>query len=142
MAISQQEVIQKFLNTLDTTKLTGTSALNAAVAAATNSKITGVQALINQFVADCKFCIDTNTDNDAAEFFLENYCGIVLDNDDTGAITGKDAGGSVTKNPKTVVPESGDFSSFSDDSFTTHGVTFQLGTFGKGKNHFTPASYT
>ncbi len=41
-----------------------------------------------------------------AENFLLNYCGIVLNNDDTGAITGKDAGGSVNaKNKDNIIQE-------------------------------------
>ena len=39
--------------------------------------------------------------------FLKDYCGIDLSNQDTGALTGKDAGGSETKTAESVVPEAG-----------------------------------
>ena len=83
-----------------------------------------------------------------ADIFLEKYCGIILNkkywfnsvgsasnwgvpsgNDDTGAITGSDAGGSTVKTASSVVPESGDLKSFTGSSFTVNGVTFQLATF-------------
>ncbi|MBQ8697741.1 MAG: flagellin, partial [Schwartzia sp.] len=39
--------------------------------------------------------------------FLKDYCGIDLTNLDTGALTGKDAGGDQVKTPESVVPEAG-----------------------------------
>lgn len=45
--------------------------------------------------------------SDGAGAFLMQYCGIDLRNDDTGAITGKDAGGDRVKTATGVVPESG-----------------------------------
>ena len=48
--------------------------------------VTSIQTLINQMVEDCK-----TTGN--ATKFLKDYCGIDLDNTDTGAITGSDADG-------------------------------------------------
>ena len=40
---------------------------------------------------------------------MKTYCGIDLTNDDTGAITGADAGGSVVnKTATSIVPEDGD----------------------------------
>ena len=44
---------------------------------------------------------DLNNSTSYTEF-LEDKCGIILGNEDTGAITGSDAGGSVTKNRKQV----------------------------------------
>lgn len=138
--MAQIDVIQKFVASLDTTNLNGIKAVDAAISAATNSKFTTFTALTNQIVADLKFCIDTNTDNDTAEFFLKNYCGIDLSNDDTGAITGEDAGGSI-KTAKSIISEPGVLdTTFSDNSFTTNGVTFQLGSF-TGK-HFTPLNFS
>ena len=114
MATSQQEVIKKFMAALDTTSLSGTAALDAAVKACSN--FTGMQALINQMINDC------NTAG-SADNFLKNYCGIILDNEDTGAITGSDMGGSTVKNAEDVVPESGAASYPSGTSFTKGGLT-------------------
>ena len=139
--MAQIDVIQKFVGSLDNTNLSGVKAVDSAISSATNSKFTTLAALSNQIVADLKFCIDSNTDNDAAEFFLKNYCGIDLDNEDTGAITGSDAGNSQIKNSKSVVSESGvSDTSFIDNSFSVNGVTFQVGSF-TGK-HFTPLNFT
>lgn len=47
-------------------------------------------------------------DLNAATFsldFLETYCGVIYDNEDTGAITGSDAGSSTTKTAQNVIPE-------------------------------------
>ena len=116
---TQQEVIKKFMKSLDTTSLYGETALNAAVKSATNSKFTTIQSVIDQMVSDCKSA-------SSADDFLKNYCGIVLDNTDTGAITGSDAGGSKTKTAESVIPESGSLKSFTGNSFTVNGLTFTL----------------
>ena len=39
--------------------------------------------------------------------FLVQECGIVNSNDDVGAITGSDAGGSTTKTAESIIPENG-----------------------------------
>lgn len=50
------------------------------------------------------------------------YCGIHLTNTDTGAITGKDAGGAKIKTASSIVPESGTLDeSFDKNSFTVNG---------------------
>ena len=71
-------------------------------------------------VADCR-------NASSADDFLLNYCGINLYNDDTGAITGYDAGGSTyEKNASDIVPESGSSDSATLSSFTTNGLTITL----------------
>lgn len=69
---------------------------------------------------------DINSTNNA-DSFLKNFCGINLDNTDTGAITGSDAGGSTIKTAKSVVPESKTASNFTGSSFTVNGLTVKLG---------------
>ena len=103
---TQQEVIKAFMKALDTHTLTKksnetdvaftTRIINAAIKAC--SKFSGVQAVIDQMLADCK-----NANN--ATTFLKNYCGIDLSNNDTGAITGSDTGGTTTKTAQSIVPE-------------------------------------
>lgn len=56
--------------------------------------------VIDKMVSDCR------KTNDAKKF-LKNYCGIDLDNDDMGVITGADAGGSTVKTKDSIVPEEG-----------------------------------
>ena len=143
LATTQQDVIKKFMASLDTTTKSGTAALNEAIKACTNSKYTTIQAVIDKMVADCK-----STNN--ATKFLNDYCGIILENNfvkygsgwaingsdsltgnfDTGAITGSDAGGSTTaKTAESIVPESGSLINFTGNSFTTNGLTFELITY-------------
>ena len=76
---SQQEVIKKFMASLDTTTKNGAAALNEAIKSC--STFTGMQDAIDQMVADCKKA-------KSADDFLKTYCGINLDNTDTGAIIG------------------------------------------------------
>ncbi|MBR6713122.1 MAG: hypothetical protein IKI76_09045 [Selenomonadaceae bacterium] len=118
--ISQQEVIKKFMSYLDTTSYSGTTALNEAVRIATGGYFSNVQAAINRMISDCRSA-------SSADEFLVNYCDIILDNADTGAITGSDEGGSSTKTAESIIPESGKLdTSFNASSFTTNGLTFYL----------------
>ena len=83
--MTQQEVIKAFMASLDTTNSSGTTALNAAISAATakatGKKFTTVQQVIDSMKTDIAAA-------ESADKFLKDYCGIDLDNDDTGAITG------------------------------------------------------
>ena len=89
--------IKRFMNVL---VRQGASALDGAVAAATNGKITSWNDLANKFAADAAAAAS----NDA---FLRDSCGIDLTNDDTGAIIGRDAGGKWVKDADSIVPEGG-----------------------------------
>ena len=97
--MSAQTVILNFMNALDNTTLSGTAALDQAVAAVSNFK--SWSQLIETMASDCAAAGSGDT-------FLQNACGIILDNNDTGAITGSDAGGTVTKTADSVIPESHD----------------------------------
>lgn len=74
-------------------------ALDEAVVVASGGKFTSYKNLIESFVSDCK--------NNSVDKFLKDLCSIDLNNDDTGAITGWDAGGIVTKTAESVVQEVG-----------------------------------
>ena len=117
MAQTQQEVIKKFMASLDKTNLSGTAALNAAVKACSNFNT--AQEAIDQMVSDCQ-----NTNN--ATTFLQDYCGIDLTNDDTGAITGSDAGGTTVKTAESVVPEVGSLSNYYNSWMTRNSLSMQL----------------
>jgi len=114
---TQQDVIKKFMASLDKTTLSGTAALDEAIKACSN--FNSIQEVIDKMISDCKSV--GNGKN-----FLLNYCGINLDNDDTGAITGFDAGGSFVKNAEDIVPEKGELINFTGNSFTVNGLTLQL----------------
>lgn len=117
MASKQQKVIKSLMKSLDNTNLSGVPALDEAVRACSN--FNSAQEVIDNMIADCRVAGD-------AKKFLKNYCGINLSNSDTGAITGKDAGGSKVKTNKNIVPESGSWKNFTGNSFTKNGVTFKL----------------
>ena len=95
--VTAQEVIKKFMKSLDTTNYSGVSALNQAVSVASGGYFTNIQSAITSMVNDCKSSSSSDT-------FLAK-CDINLDNEDTGAITGYDAGGStVQKTANSIVP--------------------------------------
>ena len=119
-SVTQQEVIMNMSKALDTITSSGISALNKSVSIASGGYFNNAQEVINKMV------YDRNNSSSTTEF-LKNYCGMDLYNDDTGAITGSDAGGSTEKNASDIIPESGNLNtSFTDNKFTTDGVTFTL----------------
>jgi Ca2+-binding RTX toxin-like protein len=118
--MTQQEVIKKFMESLDNTKKKGEAALDEAIQACSTFK--SFRALKNSMIKDCD-----NTDGDGDEF-LKTYCGINLDNEDTGAITGSDAGGSTVKTASSVVPEDGSLVMLnSKTQFKINGLNVVLG---------------
>ena len=116
--MSAQSVIKNFMSVLDSTSKQGTAALDEAVASV--SKFTSWSQLVETMAADCTAY---GTDGDG---FLKDMCDIVLDNSDTGAISGSDAGGSVTKTAESIVPESGDWTYPSSTSFKIQGLTVNV----------------
>ncbi len=126
---TQQEVIKAFMKALDVHTLKRSNFKNDA-AFTTNildfavkacSSFGGVQKVINQMLVDQKKAGNADT-------FLKKYCGINLANTDTGAITGKDAGGSKVKTAASIVPEnSSPDENFEENSFTVNGLTVKLG---------------
>ncbi len=132
---TQQEVIKAFMKALDTHTLTKksnetdvaftTRIIDAAIRASSNFQ--SAQDVINNMIND-------RTSAGSGDSFLRNYCGIILDNTDTGAITGKDAGGSTTKTAESIVSESGSLkTNFEENFFKVGELTVKLAT-GGGKN--------
>ncbi len=111
--MTQQEVIKAFMHSLDETEMSGRAALDEAVRASSNFK--NFQEVANKFKADTEATGNWNT-------FLQKYCGIIIDNADTGAVTGSDAGGT-EKTPDGVLPATGDAAYPEGTSFTVKGVT-------------------
>ena len=91
-----QDVIKNLVKAWTKTQLTGTAKLDESIRLC--SHFNGIQDVINHMVADCRAAGDADT-------FLKKYCGIILDNEDTGAITGWDAGGLTVKTAKDIIPE-------------------------------------
>ena len=121
MATTQQNIIKRFMNSLDLNGITsGKESLNQAIAYASGGYFTDATTAINKMLKELSTYGATN--------FLANRCGIILNNSDTGAITGSDAGGGSTKTATSIVPESGKLdTSFNDKSFTTEdGLTIRL----------------
>ena len=114
--MSAQTVIRNFINALDNTTLSGTVALDTAVASVSN--FNSWSQLIDTMAYDCAALGN-------GELFLQKACGIILNNDDTGAITGSDAGGTL-KTADSVVPESGAWTYPASSTFTINGLTVNV----------------
>lgn len=97
-SVTALQVIKALMQSLNETNLQGTAALDEAINYATSGKFETLAQLTDSFLSDL--------DNSASYTdFLETYCDIILDNDDTGAITGSDAGGDSIKTRYSIVPE-------------------------------------
>ena len=92
------QVATSLMTSLNKTTLSGTAALDEAISSASNGKFSTTSALVENFLSD----LDSST---SATAFLSDYCGIILNNTDTGAITGADAGGDTVKTAESIVPE-------------------------------------
>lgn len=126
--VTQQEVIKKFMKSLDKTSKKGEAALNEAIKACSPFK--NFKELKAALIRDCKTAKSNGDD------FLKTYCGIDYSTDDSGAITGSDAGGTVSKNDADIIPESGSLKTYKKTSFTKKGLTVKLGD-GKTYNDLT-----
>ena len=121
---SQLDSVKGFMEALNNTNQTGMAALDEAVAAASGGVFGSAQALIDSYLGDLSANSGTGTSQQKS--FLKEFCGIDLDNQDTGAITGKDAGGDKVKTGDSVVPETGPTSSWvipNSGSATFKGLT-------------------
>ena len=126
---SALESVKGFMGALNMTSSSGMAALDEAVAAASGGVFANAQALIDSYISDMSSNSGTSADQQKA--FLKEYCGIDLDNEDTGAITGKDAGGDTVKTAASVVPETIPASSWTmptSGSSTFKGLTINWNT--------------
>lgn len=112
--MTQQEVIKAFNQSLNNTNLSGRAALDEAVQA--SSDFSNYQEVANKFIEDQRAATNWHR-------FLVEKCGIILDNADTGAISGSDAGSGIEKTKTTIIPCEGDASYPSGSSFTVDGLT-------------------
>lgn len=86
------DAMASFMSCLDDANTTASEALDYAIKYVSGGKFENEEALIDSFINDI-----TNSGLEA--------CGIDLNNDDTGAITGKDARNEVVKTAESIVPE-------------------------------------
>ena len=125
--VTQQTVMRKFMKSLDDSNVIMESvgtALDTAVAFASNNVFSSWDGLIDSFVNEVKNFGATTIQQ--TEEFLAAYCGIDLANDDTGAITGADAGGDTIKTAISIVPEEGtmaDAIAPTEETTTINGLT-------------------
>ena len=118
--LTPQQVIKAFMASLNRTTLSGTAAIDEAINFATGGKFQTASAVASQFMAD----LNSST---SYTDFLKDYCYIILGNDDTGAITGLDAGGYALKTRFSIVPEKTPVESWvtpaAGSTTTIHGLT-------------------
>lgn len=123
-----QSVIKKFMQSLDNTSQLGIAAVDEAIRAASDGRFYSMRDVFNGFTRDASGLLasDSNANDDQVKTFLKQYCDIDLDNDDTGAISGLDAGGSSTaKTAESVIPDTPSTLDYTD-SYTVQGVTFRV----------------
>ena len=98
---TQQDVIKTFMKSLDeSTQLTAKDAVDEAFNTASNTRFRNMPELIEAFLNDYN-------SYPKWEDFLREKCGIILDNEDSGSVTGLDMGNTKIKTDASIVPESG-----------------------------------
>ena len=100
---SAQEAVKGFLSSLSDTSKVGMAAIDEAVVAASGGVFANTQELVDSFLSDLES--NSGSSESQKKAFLKEYCGIDLDNEDTGSITGTDAGGNTVKTAESIVPE-------------------------------------
>ena len=106
--------MKTFMQSLNETEMSGRAALDEAIKK--SSDFGSYQEVVSKFYADWQESGNWHT-------FLVRYCGIILDNDDTGAISGSDAGGATAKGSTDILPSEGDAAYPEGSSFTVDGLT-------------------
>ncbi len=113
-------VIKKFVQTLVETTKQGTEAADEAF----KEVGAGTYSAFKSAFSSAKKSYSSYQD------FFEQVCGIRINNTDTGAITGSDAGFSSTaKTAESIIPELGDAKELTDaeyNSFTVNGLTVNI----------------
>lgn len=105
---AQLAVMQSFMGSLDNTTKSGFDAIDEAVASCSGGKYDSLSALVGEFKENVLSHSGAKGSQAQADF-LKNYCGIDLNNTDTGAISGFDAGNKVVKTAESVVEEPADY---------------------------------
>ena len=123
---TQKEVIQAFMESLDKTTKSGEDALDAAIKRAC-SYFKGFQTENKNTLSIKESFMTDLRSSKTTEDFLRIYCGIDFSNEDSGAITGFDAGNKQIKNDADSVPENGSLiTTFKENSFSVNGLNVEL----------------
>lgn len=107
----QQNIIQKFMRTLNYTVNSNTTQLLDTAVVSCQGNYTTIQQVIND-------CVEKCSSSSSYDEFLKKYCGIDLDNEDTGALVGFDASGYAVESAESIIPE-GDISEWAMPDTTT-----------------------
>ena len=103
------DVMKSFMQVLDRTNTKSESGISAtldkAIKTASRGKFKTLDALITSFMKDFRANVGTYYADPKTKDFLWKYCGILMDNADTGAISGSDAGGEKVKTAESIMPE-------------------------------------
>ena len=116
---SQVAFIKAFVKSL--TQISSQTGINATDTALKAIGLPGYTSLLNTFN-------QWYANSSSTKWFL-SQCDINLDNSDTGAITGSDAGGSKTKTAESIIPESTSAKELTESeysSFTKNGLTVNI----------------
>ncbi len=110
--------LKNFVSSINRSKISNSSTkFDEAIKAC--SDFDSMQDAIDQMIVDCASA-------GSAEKFLKDYCGIILENDDVGAITGWDAGGLSAKTATNIMPETtpaATLDSLTNATYTRGGLT-------------------
>ncbi|SFH97915.1 Ca2+-binding protein, RTX toxin-related [Selenomonas ruminantium] len=122
-----QSVIKKFMKSLDDTSQQGIAAVDEAIRAASAGRFYNMRSVWAAFVRDASGLLGTNADKTRIDSFLKTYCDVDLHNNDTGAISGLDAGGStVAKTAESVIPDIASTNTYWNSLYTVQGVNFHV----------------
>ncbi|MBR1805453.1 MAG: hypothetical protein IJ774_03595, partial [Selenomonadaceae bacterium] len=111
---SGADVMRTFVQSMANSSLDTDQKIDEAIKAC--SHFNSLQEVKNQIITDLQIAGDGET-------FLRDYCGIFLDNADTGAVTGWDAGGLTVKTTDDLLPTSYSDAYPPSTSFTKRGLT-------------------
>ncbi|MBR1578947.1 MAG: hypothetical protein IJ668_00385, partial [Selenomonadaceae bacterium] len=112
-----KDVIKNYVQSAATSMLYGSNRVDEAIRA--GSHFSSLQDVIDHMVSDCRKANDAKT-------FLKDYCGIITDTADTGAIIGWQNGGLTAKTSETILLEEGDAAYPSSTTFTIRGLEFNV----------------
>ncbi|MBR1398143.1 MAG: hypothetical protein IJ563_11525 [Selenomonadaceae bacterium] len=132
--------VQGLIKAIKEDDLTGEKALDSALKSLNVSGLTSFAKLRENFAKDMRQYTGTTSGNsynptytnaleESRKKFLEKECGIRINNSDTGAITGSDAGGEETKTAQSIIPETYEAEELTDaeyNSFTKNGLTLNI----------------
>lgn len=102
-ADSQLDIIKSFMASLANSNKSGYAALDEAVAFSSQGRFKNFNQLVEEFKQ--KIIVAQLKDTAEVMEFLQENCGMLLDNADTGSIVGSDCGGTEVRDKVSVVQE-------------------------------------